>query len=71
MKEYAVIIERGPTSWGAHVPDLPVCVAIADSREEVEASIKKAIELYLESLKEDGLPVPEPKTQAAMVRVAA
>ena len=60
--KYAVVIEKGPTSYGAHVPDLPGCVAAAETREEVCALIREAIELYVEALAEDDLPVPEPHT---------
>ena len=59
---YAVVIEKGPTSYGAHVPDLPGCVAAAETREEVCELIREAIHLYLEALEEDGLPVPEPQS---------
>ena len=57
---YAVIIEKGPTSYGAHVPDLPGCVAAAETREEVYSLILEAIEIYVAALREDGLPAPEP-----------
>ena len=60
--KYAVIIEKGPTSYGAQVPDLPGCVAAAATREEVCTLIREAIELYVETLREDGLPVPEPQS---------
>ena len=59
---YAVVIEKGSTSYGAHVPDLPGCVAVAESREEVCALIGEAIELYVETLREDGSPIPEPSS---------
>jgi len=71
MKEYAVIYEKGPTSWGAHVPDLPICVAVGGTLEEVQKLIKEAIELYLETLKDEGKPVPEPATDVGKIRVAA
>ena len=58
--KYAVVIEKGPTSYGAHVPDLPGCVAAAETRDEVCALISEAIELYVKALEEDGLPVPVP-----------
>ena len=58
--KYAAVIEKGPTSYGAHAPDLPGCVAAAETRDEVCALIREAIELYVEALEEDGLPVPEP-----------
>ena len=68
---YTVLIEQGPTSYGASVPDLPGCVAVADTREEVEALIKEAIEFHLEGMREDGEAVPEPSTTATVIDVAA
>ena len=56
------MIEKGPTSFGAHVPDLPGCVAAAETRDEVCTLIREAIQLYIEALEEDGLPVPEPQS---------
>ena len=69
MTEYVVLFERGPASWGASVPDLPGCVAVAETRGEVEQLIREAIQAHIELLREDGDPVPEPRTEA--VRVAA
>ena len=66
---YAVLIERGPTSFGAIVPDLPGCVAVADTREEVERLIQQAIVMHLKGLREDGLIVPPPVTEVASVDV--
>ena len=59
--QYAVVIERGATSYGAHVPDLPGCVAVAETKDEVCALIREAIQLYVETLREDGRPVPDPQ----------
>ncbi|MFN9407668.1 MAG: type II toxin-antitoxin system HicB family antitoxin, partial [Dolichospermum sp.] len=67
MIEYTVIYERGETNWGAYVPDLPGCVSIGDTLAEVQENIKEAIELYLEVLKEDGKPIPEPSTEVGKV----
>ena len=58
---YTVVIEKGPRSYGAYVPDLPGCVAIAETKAEVCALIREAIELYLEELEDDGQPVPAPQ----------
>ena len=60
--KYAVVLEKGPNSYGAHVPDLPGCVAAAETREEVYTLIREAIALYVKALKEEGLPVPEPQS---------
>jgi predicted RNase H-like HicB family nuclease len=43
-----VVIEEGETSWGAYVPDLPGCVAVAETEEEVKHLIQEAIEFHLE-----------------------
>ena len=70
MMRYMVVIERGKTSWGAHVPDLPGCVATAQSRSEVEQLIQEAIQLHWAGMREDGLPIPEPRSSAFSVKVA-
>ena len=69
MVEYTVIYERGATNWGAYIPDLPGCVSIGDTFLEVQENIKEATELYLEVLREDGLPIPEPATEVGKVAV--
>jgi len=55
MTRYMVVVERGETSWGAHVPDLPGCVAVGETREEVLRLIREAIELHIDGLRQDGL----------------
>lgn len=67
---YLVVVEEGPTSFGAYVPDLPGCIAVGETREEVLASIQEAIEFHLESLKEDGQPIPPPSSSSELVDVA-
>jgi len=66
---YAVIIEKGPTSYGAYVPDLPGCVAVGKSASEVKKLISEAVSLHLEGLREDGLPIPNPATECEYVEV--
>ena len=60
--QYAVIIERGDSSYGAYVPDLPGCVAVGDTPEEVRILIQEAIEFHLEGLQEDGESIPQPSS---------
>ncbi len=69
--KYAVIIEKGPTSYGAYVPDLPGCVAAGDTREEVVRLIQEAIEFHINGLREDGQPVPSPSSSIEFIDVAA
>ena len=69
--KYAVVIEKGPDSYGAYVPDLPGCVAAGDSYEEVLRLIEEAIAFHIEGLREDGLTVPPPASSIELVEVAA
>ena len=68
---YVVVIEKGPSSYGAYVPDLPGCIAAGESKEEVTKLIQEAIEFHIEGLKEDGHPVPAPSSSIEFVEVAA
>ena len=61
---YAIVIERGDTSYGAYVPDLPGCVAAAETREEVVKLIHEAIKQQIQLLREEGIPVPEARSVA-------
>ncbi len=67
--KYAVVIERGDSSFGAYVPDLPGCAAIGETREEVMDLIREAIEFHLEGMREDGEGLPEPHSEAEYVDV--
>ena len=69
--QYLVVIEEGSGSFGAYVPDLPGCIAAADTREEVAALIQQAIELHIEDLKARGHPVPSPHSSGELVSVVA
>jgi len=69
--DYVVIIEKGEHSFGAYVPDLPGCVAVGETREEVMNLIREAIEFHVEGLREDGRAVPPPASSIELVRVAA
>ena len=68
---YLVVVEKGPTSYGAHVPDLPGCIAAGESKEEVVALIREAIEFHLDGLKQDGQPIPVPASTSELVEVEA
>ena len=64
---YAVIVEEGENSFGAYVPDLPGCVAVAETKEEVLKLIEEAIEFHIEGLREDAQPIPEPSSSIEYV----
>ena len=66
---YAIVIEKSKNGFGAYVPDLPGCIAVADSVAETEKLIKEAIEFHLEGMREDGHPLPEASSIAEYVEV--
>ena len=70
--QYAVIFEKESNSdWGAYVPDLPGCVAVAKTRDEVDRLIREAIVIHIRWMREDGELVPEPTSFAGTVVVEA
>ena len=70
-KSYAIVIEHGPEGCIAYSPDLPGCVATAESQDELLRSMAEAVEFHIAGLRESGLPVPEPTSTADYVHVAA
>jgi predicted RNase H-like HicB family nuclease len=68
--QYAVVIETGETGCSAYVPDLPGCIAAAETEAEVRNLIREAIEFHLEGMREDGEPIPEPTSRVMYVDVA-
>jgi len=69
--KYVIIIEKGENGYGAYVPDLPGCIAAADTRKEVKKLIHEAIEFHIEGLKNDGAPIPKPASSIEFIEVAA
>ena len=69
--KYLVLVEKGPESWGAYAPDLPGCIAVGKSQNEVTHLIHDAIEFHLEGLRESGEPIPEPHSYVDYVEVSA
>ena len=48
-----IIKEDDNKSWYAHVPALPGCVSVAETREKVMETIKEAVQGYLETEEKD------------------
>ena len=67
---YAVVIEKANGNYSAYVPDLPIIVAAADTREEVIKLIQEAVPLYIATLRQKGEPIPPPTTTALTVPIA-
>lgn len=65
--KYLVVIEKGPKSYGAFVPDLPGCVAVGRTSREVRRLIREAIELHVLDMKEQGQRIPNPTAKPEYV----
>ena len=62
MKRYAIVVEKAKSNFAAYVPDLPGCVATGATVEETEQRLRGAINVHIQGLREDGLPIPEPSS---------
>ena len=71
MHKFLIIIEKAGANYSAYSPDLPGCIATGATRQEVEVNMYEAIEMHLEGIREDGLPIPESESFAEYVMVKA
>ena len=67
---YLVLVRGHQDGFGAHVPDLPGCVAADESRAEVLRAISDAMATHITALREAGRAVPPPARDGVMVAVA-
>jgi len=67
--KYLVVIEKGPSSFGAYVPDLPGCVAVAKTRREVKGLIREAIQLHVKDMRSRGYPIPKATAASEFVEL--
>ena len=69
--KYLVVIETADSGFGAYVPDLPGCVAVGETRDDVMRLIQEAIEFHIEGLRDAGEPVPRPSSQSEFPTMAS
>ena len=69
--KYLIILEPTDAGYSAYSPDLDGCVAAGDDRDETITLMREAIEFHLEGLAAEGLPIPVPQSEAAVVEVGA
>ena len=66
---YAVVIEKADANYSAYVPDLPGCIATADTVEEVQTFLREAVEQHLAGMREDGIAIPPPSSRVDYIEV--
>ena len=67
---YMVVIEKGSSSYGAFVPDLPGCIAVGETEAEALTLIEEAIQFHIEDMRAGGLQIPQPASKSTFVEVA-
>ena len=71
MTEYAAVFEKTSNGWSAYVPDLPGLGVAAATIEETEKLLREGIEMHIDGMREDGLPIPEPSTHVMKLAIPA
>jgi predicted RNase H-like HicB family nuclease len=71
MYRFLIIIEKTKNNFSAYSPDLPGCVATGKTREEAERNMHEAVEMHVQGLLEDKLPIPEGTTSAEYIAIPA
>ncbi len=69
--KYLVVVEHDTKGWGAHVPDLPGCIAAGETREEVLRLVREAIAFHIEGMHEAGETVASPSSEGEVIEVDA
>jgi predicted RNase H-like HicB family nuclease len=68
-RKYAVIFEKGKTSYGAYAPDIPGCVAVGKDLKKVQRLIREAIEFHLDGMMLHGESIPESTSRCSYIEV--
>jgi predicted RNase H-like HicB family nuclease len=69
MNRFLIVVEKANGNYSAYSPDLPGCVATGESREEVERNMHEAVQMHVQGLREDNLPIPESQSFAEYIAV--
>jgi predicted RNase H-like HicB family nuclease len=72
MANYMAIFEQADDgTWGGYFPDCAVILVNGSTLEEAQENARAGLELWVEDMKEQGLPIPRPTTQVRAFEVAA
>jgi len=71
MHRFLVVVEDAGANFSAYSPDLPGCVATGATRDDAERNMYEAIQMHIEGLREDGLPIPTSTSTAEYVVLAS
>jgi predicted RNase H-like HicB family nuclease len=69
MYRFLIVIEKADGNYSAYSPDLPGGAATGTARDEAEQNMYQAIEMHINGLREDGLPIPKSTSFAEYVAI--
>ena len=69
VHRFLVVVEDAGQNYSAYSPDLPGCVATGTTQDEAEKNMYDAIQMHIDGLREDGLPIPSSSAIAEYVVV--
>lgn len=70
MYRFLVVIEKANNNYSAYSPDLPGCVATGATHKDAEKNMYEAIEMHIQGLMDDQLPISESRSFAEYVVIA-
>ena len=71
MYRFLIVIEKANGNYSAYCPDLPGCIATGKTRQEVESNMHEAVEMQIQGMLEDKMPVPENAAFAEYIAITA
>lgn len=71
MYRFLIVIDKANGNYSTYCPDLPGCVATGKTREETERNMHEAVEIHVQGMLEDNLPIPDSVTMAEYIAIAA
>jgi predicted RNase H-like HicB family nuclease len=69
MYRFLIIIEKANNNYSAYCPDLPGCIATGRTREEAARNMHEAVEMHIQGLREDNLPIPKSVALAEYIAI--
>jgi len=70
-QRFLIVFEKTAHNYSAYCPDLPGCIATGKTQEEVALNMHEALEMHIQGLREDHLPVPKGVAVAEYIAISA
>ena len=69
MRRFLIVIEKANKNYSAYSPDLPGCIATGKTKDQAAKKMREAIELHIQGLNEDHLPIPKAHAVAEYIAI--